>query len=105
MHQWHGDLSNYTSLMEDLWYKLTVTMPVSRVLYLELAVETIVIFSFAAILWLLALAEKDDNGDVGPEWSSQSGCCRTPFQIERTALAHLCLESSFQLCAMLCDFL
>ena len=48
-------------------------MPVMRVLYLELAVETVVIVAFAVVLWLLAIAEKQEGADAaGPEWTSFS---------------------------------
>ena len=48
-------------------------MPVMRVLYLELAVETVVIVAFAVVLWLLAIAEKQEGADaVGPEWTAFS---------------------------------
>ena len=52
---------------------MTVTMPVMRVLYLELAVETVVIVAFAVVLWLLAIAEKQEGADAaGPEWTAFS---------------------------------
>ncbi len=51
---------------------IQVTMPVMRVLYLELFVETIVIFAFALILCALAQAEHNEASDSGPEWSSFS---------------------------------
>ena len=54
---WRGDLSAFTSTMEDIWYQLTVSMSVSRVLLLEVLVEAGIILAFALLLWLLAMAE------------------------------------------------
>ena len=62
---WRGDLSAFTSTMEDIWYQLTVSMSVSRVLLLEVLVEAGIILAFALLLWLLAMVESDETASFG----------------------------------------
>ena len=50
------------SLAEDVWHLLTVDLPVSRLLLLEVALEACVIVSFAATLCVVDIAEQSTEG-------------------------------------------
>jgi hypothetical protein len=50
------------SLAEDVWHLLTVDLPVSRLLLLEVALEACVLVSFAATLCAVDIAEQSTEG-------------------------------------------
>ena len=62
-----GDVTELSvSLAEDVWHMLTVDLPVSRLLLLEISLEVCVIVSFAVVLLVVDIAESstEDGADA-----------------------------------------